>query len=97
MASIGQEMLRDCLTAFVERRSDLAAEIIKRDKQVDEINRQLARELTTYMMEDAKNITRALNLLVVARSLERVADHAKNIAEEIYYLLEARDIRHANK
>jgi phosphate transport system protein len=96
MAVISQEMLRDCLTAFIERRSDLAAEIIRRDKKVDEINRQLSRELTTFMMEDPKTITRALNLMLVARSLERVADHAKNIAEEIYYLLEARDIRHGN-
>jgi phosphate transport system protein len=58
------------------------------------INKQLARELTSFMLEDPSTITRAMNLTIVARCLERVADHCKNIAEEVYYLYQAVDIRH---
>lgn len=94
MAQIGQEMLRDSLQAFVEGRSDSAPEIIKRDKIVDQINKQLARELTSYMAENPTTITRAINLMLVARALERLADHAKNVAEQVYYLYSAKDIRH---
>ena len=94
MATLANEMLRDSITALVEQRPDDAREIIKRDKSVDEINRQLERELTSFMLEDPATITRALNLTLVARSIERIADHAKNIAEEVYYLYRAADIRH---
>jgi len=94
MAQISEGMLRDGITAFVDRRPELAQEIIKRDKEVDNINKQLARELTSFMLEDPHTITRALNLTLVARSLERIADHCKNIAEEVYYLYQAKDIRH---
>jgi phosphate transport system protein len=64
---------------------------------VDDLNRQIQRELTTFMLENPGTITRALNLMLVARSLERIADHAKNISEEVYYLYSARDIRHTHK
>lgn len=94
MAQIGQEMLRDSISAFIDAKKDNAPEIIKRDKTVDQINKQLARELTSYMAESPATITRAINLLLVARALERLADHAKNIAEEVYYLYSAKDIRH---
>ena len=94
MAHIAEGMLRDGITALVDRKPELAQEIVRRDKEVDAINKQLARELTSFMLEDPKTITRALNLTLVARSLERVADHAKNIAEEVYYLFHAVDIRH---
>jgi phosphate transport system protein len=94
MAQIAEGMLRDSVTAFVERKPELAQEIIKRDKEVDQINKQLARELLSYMLEDPHTITRALNLTIVARCLERIADHCKNIAEEVYYLYQAVDIRH---
>jgi phosphate transport system protein len=94
MAQIAEGMLRDSITALIERKPELAQEIIKRDKEVDQINKQLARELTSFMLEDPSTITRALNLTIVARCLERVADHAKNIAEEVYYLYQAVDIRH---
>ena len=94
MAQIAEGMLRDSVTAFVDRKPELAQEIIKRDKEVDQINKQLARELTSFMLEDPSTITRALNLTIVARCLERVADHCKNIAEEVYYLYQAVDIRH---
>src|SRR5277367_800327 len=94
MAQIAAGMLRDSITALVDRRPELAQDIIKRDKEVDMINKQLARELTSFMLEDPSTITRALNLTIVARCLERVADHCKNIAEEVYYLHQAVDIRH---
>ncbi|MCE0522248.1 MAG: phosphate signaling complex protein PhoU [Methylacidiphilales bacterium] len=94
MAYIAEGMLRDGITALVDRKPELAQEIIKRDKEVDQINKQLARELTSFMLEDPSTITRALNLTIVARCLERVADHCKNIAEEVYYLYQAVDIRH---
>ena len=96
MAAIATEMLRDTVTAFVEEKPDLARSIIKRDKEVDEINRQLQRELTSFMLESPNTITRALQLLMVSRNIERIADHAKNIAEEVYYLFRASDIRHEN-
>jgi phosphate transport system protein len=94
MAQIAEGMLRDGITALIDRRPDLAQEIVKRDKEVDAINKQLARELTSFMLEDPSTITRAMNLTIVARCLERVADHCKNIAEEVYYLYHAIDIRH---
>jgi phosphate transport system protein len=94
MADIAQEMLRDSITALVNRTPDLAVEIVSRDKSVNDIYKQLARELTSYMIENPKTITRALNLMTVAKCLERVADHATNVAEEIFYLYTAEDIRH---
>jgi phosphate transport system protein len=94
MAQLAQEMLHDSITAFIEAKSDMTLEIIGRDRMVDDLNRQLARELTSFMIEDPKTITRCLHLLVVAKCLERVADHAENIAEEVFYLYRAQDIRH---
>jgi phosphate transport system protein len=94
MAETAQEMLRDSITAFVDGNDELAVDIIARDKSVDSINKQLARELTSYMIENPKTITRALNLMTVAKAIERVADHATNIAEEAFYLYKAQDIRH---
>ncbi|MES2310614.1 MAG: PhoU domain-containing protein, partial [Verrucomicrobiota bacterium] len=89
-------MLKESIGALIEKNPEKAQAVIARDKSVDDINRQLTRELTTYMIEDPKNITRCLNLLFVSRSIERMADHAKNIAEEVYYLYRAKDIRHQN-
>ena len=94
MADIAQEMLRDSITAFVDGNHELAIEIVARDKSVDSINKQLDRELTGYMVENPKTITRALNLMTVAQAIERVADHATNIAEEVFYLYRGQDIRH---
>src|SRR2546423_403630 len=94
MAETAREMLHDSITAFVETKPDFAPEIIARDRTVDDINRQLIRELTTFMTEEPKTITRCLNLIVVAKALERVADHAANIAEDVFYLYRGQDIRH---
>ncbi|MBI3885596.1 MAG: phosphate signaling complex protein PhoU [Opitutae bacterium] len=95
MCSMALEMLRDTLTAFVERKPDLARAVIPRDRDVDDINRQLHRELSSYMVERPTTITRCLHLMVISKSLERIADHATNIAEEVVYLYEGRDIRHS--
>jgi phosphate transport system protein len=97
MASIGLQMLKDALDAFVNRAPDSARGIIPRDKEVDAINKQLHRELASFMIENPTTITRALNLMVISKSLERIADHATNIAEEVVYIYEARDIRHSGK
>ena len=94
MADLAQEMLRDSITAFVDGNPELAVEIIARDHSVDSINKQLGRELTEGMIADPKTITRALNLMTVAKAIERVADHATNIAEEVFYLYKGEDIRH---
>ncbi len=94
MADYAQGMIHDALDSFVYEKPDLARQVIARDERVDMLNRQLHREMTSFMIEDPRTITRALSLMIVAQNIERIADHATNIAEEIVYLYEARDIRH---
>jgi len=89
------EMLRDAISAFIDRDPARARAVVPRDTDVDNINRQLHRELSSYMVERPATITRCLHLMVISKSLERVADHATNIAEEVVYLYEAIDIRHS--
>ena len=97
MAAMALEMLGDALDSFVNRNTDKARAVIPRDKEVDALNKQLHRELSSYMVERPTTITRCLNLMVISKCLERIADHATNIAEEVVYLYEARDIRHTGK
>ena len=97
MAQMSLKMLRGALDAFVERQPDGARTIIPSDAEVDKLNRQLHRELSSFMVESPSNISRCLSLMAISRSLERVADHATNIAEEVVYLYEARDIRHSKQ
>jgi phosphate transport system protein len=94
MVAITLGMLKESLDAFVNKDPEKARAVIPRDKEVDALNRQLYRELSSFMVENPSTITRCLNLMTVSKSLERVADHATNIAEEVVYLCEARDIRH---
>jgi phosphate transport system protein len=94
LAAIAVAMLKDALDAFVNKDPEKARAIVPRDKEVDAINRQYYRELANHMAENPAAINRCLNLMTVSKSLERVADHATNIAEEVVYLCEARDIRH---
>jgi phosphate transport system protein len=94
MAEIAADMLRDSITAFIEGNADLAVEIVARDRSVNDLNRQVARELTAEMQGDSRMVPRALNLMTIAKALERVADHSTNIAEEVFYLYKGRDIRH---
>ena len=97
MAKMALEMLGDALDAFVNANPEKARAVIPRDKEVDALNRQLHRELSSYMVERPTTITRCLNLMVISKSLERIADHATNVAEEVVYLYEAKDIRHTGK
>lgn len=94
MAELAQAMVRDSLNAFVNRDVALAKNVCERDTEVDNLNDQLFRELLTYMTQDPKNIERALNLILVARNLERVADLATNISEDVIYITNGRVIKH---
>jgi phosphate transport system protein len=87
-------MLNDALGAFVNGDTARARAVIPRDKDVDQLNKQLYRELASFMIEKPTTITRCLNLMTISKALERIADHAKNVAEDVVYLYEARDIRH---
>jgi phosphate transport system protein len=97
MASLALDMLKGALDAFVHRDSAAARSIIPRDKEVDALNKQINHELALHMIENRDTVLRCLNLIMVSKSLERIADHAKNVAEEVVYLCEAQDIRHAGK
>ena len=97
MATMSLEMLGDAISAFVNREPERARAVIPRDADVDDLNRQLHRELSSYMVERPPTITRCLRLMVISKAIERIADHATNIAEEVVYLYEAKDIRHADQ
>jgi phosphate transport system protein len=94
MAAIAEKMIRDALDAFVKRDAELARDVLRRDDEVDELKDQVFRELLTYMMADPGTIQRALSLILISRNLERIADHATNIAEDVIFIAEARDVRH---
>jgi phosphate transport system protein len=94
MAGISVEMLREALNCFIHADSEKAIAVVRRDKEVDAINKQLYRELSSYMVEQPGTITRALELMFISKSIERIADHATNIAEEMVFLSDAQDIRH---
>jgi phosphate transport system protein len=97
MATMSLAMVKDSLDSFVHRDPVAARAIIPRDKEVDALNKQIHQLLAQYMMENPDTIARCLNWIVATKSLERIADHAKNIAEEVVYLCEAQDIRHTLK
>lgn len=94
MAGMAMDMLRDGIHAFIHADTAKARAVIPRDKEVDALNKQLHRELAGIMVEKPGTISRALHLMVIPKSLERIAVHAKNIAEEVVFLYEGRDIRH---
>ncbi len=94
MAEIAQEMLRDALDCFLQHDNDKALAVIRRDEEVDALNKQIYRELAGFMVENPATISRALELMFIAKSIERIADHATNIAEEMVYLAKGEDIRH---
>src|SRR5262249_20050858 len=93
MASLAQEMVRKSLDAFVRRDAELARAVIDGDDEVDSLRDQVFRELLTYMMADTATIPRALALILVSRNLERIADHATNIAEDVIYIVRGVDVR----
>jgi phosphate transport system protein len=94
MAAIAEKMIRDALDAFVKRDPELARDVLRRDDEVDELKDQVFRELLTYMMADPGTIQRAMSLVLISRNLERIADHATNIAEDVIFIAEAKDVRH---
>ena len=94
MAEITQSMVKDVLDAFVNQDSELARSVCKRDDMVDRLNDQVFQELLTFMNSDMRSITRAIHLMIVCRCLERIADHATNIAEDVIFMLDARVIKH---
>jgi phosphate transport system protein len=95
LADLALQMLKQALDAFVSRDAAAARALIPADKQVDALNREIHRQLADHMISDPAAITRCLSFMVVAKSLERIADHAKNVAEEVVYLCDAEDIRHS--
>ncbi len=95
MSQLAQRMLQDSLDAFVRKDVGLAREVIAADNKVDALKNQVFRELLTFMMGDTTTIPRAIRLILVSRHLERIADHATNIAEMVVFLVEGRNIRHA--
>ncbi len=94
MAEISQSMVKDVLDAFVNGDSRLAHSVCERDDLVDGLNDQVFKELLTYMMADPKTVTRAVHLMIVCRCLERIADHATNIAEDVIFMVDGRVIKH---
>ena len=97
MATLALEMLKTALDSFVNSNAAAARALIPRDKEVDALNKQIYRQLADHMISNPDSITRCLSLMIVAKSLERIADHATNVAEEAVYLCEAADIRHTGK
>jgi len=97
LARLALDMLKASLDSFVNRDSAAARALIPSDREVDALNKEITRQLIAYMTENSDSIARCLHLITVSRSLERIADHAKNVAEEVVYLCEAQDIRHTGK
>ena len=94
MAAIAQKMIKHSLEAFVNENPGQAKQVCGQDDEVDLLNEQVFGELLTYMMEDPKSITRAVDLILVSRNLERVADHATNISEDVIFIVEGKNIKH---
>ena len=94
MNEVAQKMLRESIDAFVREDVDLALQVCREDDEIDDLNGQLFRELLTYMAEEPQTVTRAIRLLFIAKYLERIADHATNIAEMVVYMVKGKSIRH---
>jgi phosphate transport system protein len=94
MGDIAQAMLRDALDSFVRRDTRLAHQVLNEDDRLDGLKTQVFRELLTYMLDDPATVEPALDLILVSRHLERIGDHATNIAEDVIFMVSARDVRH---
>lgn len=94
MREIAQGMIRDALNAFVKRDKKLAVDVIRRDDAVDDLKHDVLQELAVYMAKDPTTVSRAMKISFVAQYLERIADHATNVAEMVIYLVEGKIIRH---
>ena len=94
VSNLALGMLRKALDAFARLDSKSAAQVVLQDALVDDEFRSILRQLITFMMEDPRTITRSLEVLFVAKALERIGDHSKNMAEYVVYMVEGRDVRH---
>lgn len=94
MATLARGMVRDSLHSLVNRDTKLAREVLTRDDEVDSLRREITLELTTFMSRDSSSVSRALALILIAGYLERIGDHATNIAENTIFVVEGRDVRH---
>jgi phosphate transport system protein len=94
MAKIALDMLHRTVDGFERLDLEGASEVMRRDADVNEAFRSVLRQLVTYMIEDPRTITASLDLVLIAKSLERIGDHAKNIAEYIVYVVKGTDVRH---
>ena len=97
MAAVAQGMLRQSLDAFVREDTELALQVCHQDDEVDGLADQLLRELLTFMLEDPHTISRALRLIFISKYLERLADHATNIAEMVIFMVKGKSIRHMDR
>jgi phosphate transport system protein len=94
MSELAEEMVRDALNAMVRRDVELANKVLATDDQVDNYRDQIFRELLTYMMGDSSVVFPAFELILMAKNLERIGDHATNIAEDVIYIVQGQDVRH---
>lgn len=94
MARIAQGMLRDALDAYVRRDTDMAEGVLHQDDELDGLKTQVFRELLTFMLQDPATIEPALDLILISRHLERIGDHATNVAEDVIFMVSAKDVRH---
>ena len=94
MGGIAQTMLRDALDAYVRRDTALALAVLNADDQLDALKTQVFRDLLTYMLKDGTTVEPALDLILISRHLERIGDHATNIAEDVIFMVSAQDVRH---
>lgn len=94
MARIAQTMLRDALDAYVRRDIEMAQAVLDQDDELDGLKTQVFRELLTYMLQDPAKIEPALDLILISRHLERIGDHATNVAEDVIFMVSAKDVRH---
>jgi phosphate transport system protein len=94
MGDIAQAMLHDALDAFVRRDTRLAQQVLNEDDTLDGLKTQVFRELLTYMLQDPSTVEPALDLILISRHLERIGDHATNIAEDVIFMVSAQDVRH---
>jgi phosphate transport system protein len=94
MTDLAQAMLRDALDSFVRRDTALAQRVLNEDDVLDSLKTQIFRELLTYMLQDPTTVEPSLDLILISRHLERIGDHATNIAEDVIFMVSARDVRH---